>query len=260
MSSGYFFLSAAYSGSAVHEISTEVIAMTVDLPANLFVQKTSSPDPVHMGSPLTFTITVTNFGPGTGTAVMLTDVMPTGMSYNSSTSSQGSCSFGAGAVSCALGDIANGVVATVTIGVTPSIYGSIVNSATVTSYEDHSPDNNTSLRRVLVTHPCTRSDSTVVYVPWDVAVDDGDCDGFRNVQESFFGTNPSAGCGVLAWPPDQNDDGVVELADVLRYNTAFGGVSPNPPYQARFDLNSDGRIALEDILALNPYFGLNCVP
>jgi hypothetical protein len=38
----------------------------------------------------------------------------------------------------------------------------------------------------------------------------------------------------------------------------FGGIAPDPPYNARFDLNGDGRINGSDLLKFAPFFGKRC--
>lgn len=99
--------------------------------ADLSVTGTDSPDPVRVGNNLTYFLTTTNNGPDDLTAVTLTDTLPSGTTFVSSTASQGSCS-GTSTVTCNLGGIANGDNATVTIVVTPTVAGPLSNTATVT--------------------------------------------------------------------------------------------------------------------------------
>jgi hypothetical protein len=96
--------------------------------------------------------------------------------------------------------------------------------------------------------------------PWSVPVGDPDCDGFSSTRELFVGTNPSLACGSNGWPVDNNDDYRVRLGDVLAYIPVFNSVAPDPPYNARFDLNADGNIALADILTFIPFFNRTCTP
>ena len=75
----------------------------------------------------------------------LTDTLPAGVTFDSATPSQGSCSQSAGTVTCALGTIANGANATVQIKVTPQSAGSITNKASVSSsVSDPTPANNSA--------------------------------------------------------------------------------------------------------------------
>ncbi|NND48113.1 MAG: DUF11 domain-containing protein, partial [Woeseiaceae bacterium] len=94
----------------------------------------ASPAPVIAGDPLTYELTVSNLGPGPATQVELTDTLPAGVTYQSSTPSTGSCSESAGVVTCDLGTIANGASENVTIVVTaPATAGVITNTASVTT-------------------------------------------------------------------------------------------------------------------------------
>ncbi len=103
--------------------------------ADLAVSKSDSPDPVEVGQTLTYSLQVRNNGPDGATNVVLTDTLPSAVTFGSVTSSQGSCSQASGVVTCNLGTLANGGLATVTILVTPSAEGSITNSVSVTSAE-----------------------------------------------------------------------------------------------------------------------------
>ena len=93
-----------------------------------------SANPVQTGSPLPYTITITNDGPGAATDVALTDTLPSGVVYSSYTASQGSCEFNGGIFTCNLGEIAQNGTATVTLNTTaPVAPGPVVNSSTVTT-------------------------------------------------------------------------------------------------------------------------------
>jgi uncharacterized repeat protein (TIGR01451 family) len=118
-------------------------AMTTVNPssADLSVTKADSPDPVAGGANLTYTITVRNNGPSPTTGVILTDTLPSGLTYVSATASQGSCSQASGTVTCNLGSMSNGATATVTIVVTPAAAGIITNTVSVSSSV---PDPNTA--------------------------------------------------------------------------------------------------------------------
>jgi uncharacterized repeat protein (TIGR01451 family) len=97
-------------------------------PPDLSVTKTDSPDPVAVGQELTYTLTVTNNGPGDATGVMLTDSLPANVTFQSASSG---CMHATGTVTCSLGDLANGAAATVEISVTPQSEGTITDTASV---------------------------------------------------------------------------------------------------------------------------------
>ncbi|MEK6776779.1 MAG: MopE-related protein [bacterium] len=85
---------------------------------DLSLSITDSPDPVKTGSALTYTVTVTNIGPSSGTGVVATNTLPNGVTGNGMPS-QGSCT-GSGTITCALGNLNNGQNAVITINATPS--------------------------------------------------------------------------------------------------------------------------------------------
>ena len=109
--------------------------------ADLSVAKSDSPDPVSKGAQLTYSIVITNHGPGTATGVQLTDTLPTSVQFVSAASTAGSCAQTASMVACNLGDLSNGASVTVTIIVTPKKTGTLTNTAQVSSA---SPDPNTA--------------------------------------------------------------------------------------------------------------------
>ena len=119
------------------------------LTTDLAVTKTDDPDPVGILRQLTYTVTVTNNGPGTTTDVRLTDDLPRAV-FISATPSQGRCS-GGRTVTCRLGELDRGESATVRIVVRPITLGRIVNTAKVRADEpDANPDNNTATETTLV--------------------------------------------------------------------------------------------------------------
>jgi len=122
--------------------------------ADVAIVKTGSPNPVTEGSPLTYTLTVTNNGPSSATTVTVTDTVPSGMTYLSSNTTQGSCSEAGGTVTCLLGTMANAGTATISILTLPTAAGMIPNTASVTADQtDPNTANNTSTWTETVTQP-----------------------------------------------------------------------------------------------------------
>ena len=89
--------------------------------ADLSLAKSDSPDPVAVGSSLAYTLTVTNEspGPGTATGVVVTDTLPTGVTFKSAAPSQGTVDPVTGAeVVWNVGDLVQGQSETLEILVT----------------------------------------------------------------------------------------------------------------------------------------------
>jgi uncharacterized repeat protein (TIGR01451 family) len=128
--------------------------------ADLSITKTGSPNPVTVGSNLTYTITVTNNGPSGATGVTVSDSLPSGVTFVSATPSQGNCS-GTTTISCGLGSLSNGGSATVTIVVTPTQAGGISNTATVTRNETDPDLTNNSDTRVTTVNPPSAAAPTI---------------------------------------------------------------------------------------------------
>ena len=121
--------------------------------ANLSVTKVDSPDPVDVNNPITYTITVFNAGPDDAQNVVLTDTLPAGTTFVSST---GCLESPAGGVpTCTLGTIVAGGSAIVTITVTaPAMGGLITNNVSVTSdTDDPNGDNNSASEDTTVEEP-----------------------------------------------------------------------------------------------------------
>ncbi|MDQ3666920.1 MAG: PQQ-dependent sugar dehydrogenase [Acidobacteriota bacterium] len=111
---------------------------------DLLLDKSASPNPAQVGLNLSYRVTVANNGPALATNVSMSDTLPAGVSFVSATPSQGSCN-GGGPVTCALGNVAVGATAVITIVVNPPATGSIINTATVSASEtDFDTSNNSA--------------------------------------------------------------------------------------------------------------------
>jgi len=124
--------------------------------ADLAVVKSALPSPAVAGNQLTYTFTTTNNGVSDATGVTLADVLPAGVHYVSSSSSQGMVTTNNGTLSVQLGSLAAGASATTNIVFTvdPSAAGSITNTVTVTGNE---PDPNLLNNSSTVTTQINRS-------------------------------------------------------------------------------------------------------
>ncbi|HWW00693.1 MAG TPA: Calx-beta domain-containing protein [Candidatus Acidoferrum sp.] len=123
--------------------------------ADLALSMTASPNPVIASSNLTYTLTLTNFGPSAAANIFVTNTMPPGAGYVSSSPALGTASTnGAGLLVWSISALTNGGTASLTLVVRPPAAGFITNSAFVTnSVVDLNPDDNVASAVVLVTTP-----------------------------------------------------------------------------------------------------------
>ncbi len=113
--------------------STMLIAMT-------------APAEVTTGSSFNYVITVTNSSGATQNGVTVTDTLPSGVTYSSWSSSQGTCSQSNGTVSCSLGTMAANGTATITISVQAGPPAQVENTAVV------NPSGNTATAPTIITY------------------------------------------------------------------------------------------------------------
>jgi uncharacterized repeat protein (TIGR01451 family) len=127
--------------------------------ADLAISKTDSPDPVAVGSTLTYSIQVRNLGPDSASGVTVTDQLPKGVDFVSATASTGKCAQKGKKVTCDLGTVGAPAVdysapPTVTLAVIPRQAGVISNTATVKGdLKDPVAANNKATATTTVTGP-----------------------------------------------------------------------------------------------------------
>ena len=121
-------------------------------PADLAIAVTDAPDPVGEGSPLSYTLTVTNNGPNAATGVQVTNWLGTTALFAGVTTSQGTCQEARGLVTCQLGTLASGATVTIQVSAVPQAGGTLSSLAGVTgTTSDPDPSNNTALAVTTVT-------------------------------------------------------------------------------------------------------------
>ena len=133
--------------------NTSVATTTVVVEADLLVAKSDSPDPVIAATNLTYTLTVTNGGPSDATGVVITDALPSAVSYVSASSGCAHDS-GANTVTCTLGGLVRGASKAVNIEVTVAASSTafiISNNASVAGNEtDPNVTNDTATQTTAV--------------------------------------------------------------------------------------------------------------
>jgi uncharacterized repeat protein (TIGR01451 family) len=138
---------------------------------DLGITKTDSPDPVNVGSTLTYTIQVQNLGPDAATGVTVTDQLPKGVDFVSATASSGQCAHKGKKVTCDLGGLGAptinyGSPPTVTLSAIPRQVGTISNTASVKGdQKDPVASNNKAMATTRVVGPaatCRGVPATIV--------------------------------------------------------------------------------------------------
>ncbi len=111
----------------------------------------------QVGQDYTYKFTVTNYGPDAAASVGFTDTLPAGVTFVSATASAGTTdSSTPGTVTAALGDLASGASATISITIVPTAAGSITDSASVAAADpatDPDPSDNTTTLNTYVESP-----------------------------------------------------------------------------------------------------------
>ncbi len=124
--------------------NTASAATTVNPTANLSISKTDAPDPVLIGAPLTYTVSVANSGPNATTSVVVTDTLPGNVTFVGVTAPGWSCGQSSGVVTCSLAALAEGAAPDIVININaPDTPGVFANTASVSSaLPDLTPANN----------------------------------------------------------------------------------------------------------------------
>lgn len=124
-----------------------VMAGTTDVS----IMKTANGTSFAIGSRVTYTIVVTNDGPGIATGTTVTDVLPAGTTLSSVSTTQGTCT-GTTTVTCTIGTLTPLATATITLALNlPQTGGPVANTATVAiANGDTSGANDTSTATLAV--------------------------------------------------------------------------------------------------------------
>jgi len=117
------------------------------------VTKTASVSTALVGSTYHYTVTANNQGIANASSVSVSDPLPAGVTYVSSSASAGSASYSAGTVTWNAGALNMGQSATLTITVTAATAGTKVNTATSTTAGDDNSFNDSSSATVVVIQP-----------------------------------------------------------------------------------------------------------
>ena len=123
--------------------TTATASTTVVASVDIKVTKVATPSSPIKGNDFTYVLTVTNASSVQATNVVLTDVLPAGLTYVSATTTQGTVSQSGGTITVTIGDLwptttpplpaVAGYSATIYVTVHPTTNGPFTNTATVTA-------------------------------------------------------------------------------------------------------------------------------
>lgn len=226
-----FTITDEYGGQSLCSIN-----VTVQPVADLAIHKTASPPVLVAGSNITYVIYLSSLGPNTAQGVVLTDILPPGLSNVVVTPSRGSCTVSNRTVTCSLGSVfntsGNDISASVRITAVAMNGGALTNtaSASTTSFD---PDLTNNHSTAIVTVIDTNAPPTVVITdPADNAV---------------FTTPPGV---VPIEASAQDPDGYVQSVDFY-VDGLFLGSDSNAPYALTLTTNVPGLYTLTAIATDN---------
>src|SRR5262245_40094946 len=207
-----------------------VLLSTCVTTADLGITLTGSPPVVLVGQNLTYTIIATNAGAVAGNDVVVSDTLPSGVSFVSANTTQGTATLSNNVVIGNLGTLNAGSGATITIVVTATTSGSLTNFASISgSGAESNTDNNTDVVVNSANSPPTISSIA------DQVVNEDTPTGAITITIGDMETNPS----LLTLSSVSSNTNLVTAA-----NFAFGGFGANrnvtiTPLQNRFGITTN---------------------
>lgn len=146
---------ASVSGGGQYNTTNDTASdpTTIVSSTDLSITKTG-PSSVITGTAFNYTLTVTNGGPSNATGVVVTDTLPTGVTYNTYTATGGTtCTRSGVTVTCTVGNMNAAASVTITINVTAGAPSRVTNTASVTGTEtDPASANNTASLTTVITY------------------------------------------------------------------------------------------------------------
>ena len=115
--------------------------------ADLSITAGGNPDPVRIGTDVTYTLSVANGGPSAATAVSVVDTLPAGTVFQSASGTGWTCGEASGTVTCTRPGLAaqSSAPAISIVATAPATAGNMTNTATISSLtSDPSAANNTA--------------------------------------------------------------------------------------------------------------------
>lgn len=134
-----------FSGCSIQQMQPKIQAASCIVPLatiDPMIALSGSLPPVELGKSATATFNVANAGSGGASGVTVEIVLPANVSLESAGVSQGTCTSGAGTVSCSIGSLPGGSNRTVTITAAAVDVGNGELAASVAANADDEPANN----------------------------------------------------------------------------------------------------------------------
>jgi uncharacterized repeat protein (TIGR01451 family)/CSLREA domain-containing protein len=132
--------------------SIETTIVTAPQSADLALNLTSSVGSIIKGNTFTYTLAVTNNGPNTASNVVLTQTLPSQVSFQGASAG---CSISSSTVTCNVASLASGATSSSTITVLANTAGTANSTASITSSTPTDPNtsNNSASNNVTITNP-----------------------------------------------------------------------------------------------------------
>jgi uncharacterized repeat protein (TIGR01451 family) len=132
-----------YEGNEANNALASAPLLVVPNSPGLAISEWANPNPVFSLNNLTYTVSVLNRGPLAASGVVVSNSLPSGVTFVSCQPSQGTFTYSGSTVNWNLGSVANGASASATIAVSSGNPGSITDTVTV-SASSASPSTNTT--------------------------------------------------------------------------------------------------------------------
>jgi len=184
------------SAGSAGEYALSVDGHTGNRSADLAVSLNATPSDIHVGCLLHVNVSVVNNGPHPANGIALTHTFPEGLQWLSTTATVGTCS-GSGPVECALGTLAPGESASVTIVHRPLLEGTFTTTVEAVSADaDPVPGNNHLAITTPVAGAVAPPGGPVTAVPGTPLVSGDPLEPDQNHPADNFDLNPSGGAAV----------------------------------------------------------------
>jgi uncharacterized repeat protein (TIGR01451 family) len=253
----FWYAQEHYLGTDTFNWGTRIGSFTLPVCGDPQLSLSASTSVVQVRKDYTYTIGV-NSGANPALGAKVTDVLPSGVTLLSATSSRGNCT-GASTVVCNLGDLPAGDLETITLTVHTTTAGNVTNNATlsVTSL-DSNPGNNTASIATQVFNPCVAPGAVMATDPSGDGLAPTPQHDFTSVAigEPYFGPNTNK---LVFTMKVQNLDPTPQPASYWYEHFTYGGVgyfvsmetnsSPTPAFHyGRFDVDPTTGVNTQNVL------------